>query len=78
MERHQDADENFYVTANMARSLATRSREIFLSSEVAEKRKILNLAFQNLQFNDQKNLILEVKEPFLTPNGDQKRLHSSD
>lgn len=32
----------------------------------AEKRQILNLVFQNLQLDDQKNLILEVKEPFMT------------
>jgi hypothetical protein len=69
MGRHQDADKNFYVTANIVMSLAARSREIFLSSEVAEKRQILNLVFQNLQLNDQKSLVLEVKEPFLTLMG---------
>ncbi len=52
--RHQDTDENFYVTANMIMNLAARSREILLSSEVAEKRQSLNLAFQNLELNDQK------------------------
>jgi hypothetical protein len=50
-------------------NLAARSREIFLSSEVAEKRQILNLVFQNLKLGDQKKLILEVKEPFLTLMG---------
>jgi hypothetical protein len=69
MGRHQTADETFYITANTVMNLAARSREIFLSSEVAEKRQILNLAFQNLQLDDQKNLILEVKEPFMTLMG---------
>jgi site-specific DNA recombinase len=69
MGRHHDADENFYVTANMVMNLAARSKEIFLSSEVAEKRQFLNLMFQNLKLDDQKNLILEVKEPFLTMMG---------
>ena len=69
MGRHHDADENFYVTANVVMNLAARSREIFMSSEVAEKRQILNLVFQNLKLGDQKNLILEVKEPFLTLMG---------
>ena len=69
MGRHHDADENFYVTANMVMNLAARSREIFLSSEVAEKRQILNLVFQNLKLDDEKSLILEVKEPFLTLMG---------
>jgi hypothetical protein len=61
--------ENFYITANMVMNLAARSREIFLSSEVAEKRQILNLVFQNLKLDDKKSLILEVKEPFLTMMG---------
>jgi hypothetical protein len=69
MGHHHDADENFYVTANVVINLAARSREIFMSSEVSEKRQILNLVFQNLKLDDQKNLILEVKEPFLTLMG---------
>jgi hypothetical protein len=40
-----------------------------MSSEVAEKRQILNLVFHNLKLDNQKNLILEVKEPFLTMMG---------
>ncbi len=69
MGRHHDADENFYVTANLVMHLAARSREIFQSSEVAEKRQILNLVFQNLKMDDKKSLILEVKEPFSTLMG---------
>lgn len=53
----------------MVMNLAARSREIFLSSEVAEKRQILNLVFQNLKLDGNKNLILEVKEPFMTMMG---------
>jgi len=33
---------------------------------VAEKRQILNLVFQNLKLDEKQNLILEVKEPFMT------------
>ena len=69
MGLHQTADENVYVTAHMVMNLAARSREIFLSSEVAEKRQILNLVFQNLKLDGNKNLILEVKEPFMTLMG---------
>lgn len=69
MGRHHDADENFYVTANMVMNLAARSKEIFMGFEVAEKRQILNLVFQNLKLDDKKSLILEVKEPFLTMIG---------
>ncbi len=49
MVRHEKADHNFYVTANMVMNLATRGREIFESSEVDEKRQLLDLVFQNLQ-----------------------------
>ena len=36
------ADGNFYITANIVMNFAARSKEIFLSSEVIEKRQILN------------------------------------
>jgi hypothetical protein len=63
MESHAKADENFHVTANMVLSLARRSREIFESSEVDEKRQLLNFVFQNLQLKDKK-LSATLREPF--------------
>jgi hypothetical protein len=36
----------------MVMNLATRAREIFESSEVDEKRQLLDLVFQNLQLKD--------------------------
>ncbi|CCB86741.1 putative uncharacterized protein [Parachlamydia acanthamoebae UV-7] len=45
MDRHEKADENFYVTANLVRNLATRARKIFESSEVDEKQQLLNFVF---------------------------------
>jgi site-specific DNA recombinase len=33
MARHEKADHNFYVTANMVMNLATRAREIFITAE---------------------------------------------
>ena len=65
MARHEKADHNFYVTANMVMNLATRAREIFESSEVDEKRQLLDLVFQNLQLKDG-SLSFSVREPFLT------------
>jgi site-specific DNA recombinase len=52
MERHQTAHEDFCITANTVMNLVDRSREIFLSSEVTEKRQVLNLVFQNLKLDD--------------------------
>lgn len=63
MERHVNADESFHVTANMVLSLAQRSREIFESSEVEEKRQLLNFVFQNLELKDKK-LSVTLREPF--------------
>jgi DNA invertase Pin-like site-specific DNA recombinase len=65
MARHEKADENFYITANMVMNLAARAREIFESSEVDEKRQLLNLVFQNLKL-DAKNLSVQTCEPFTT------------
>lgn len=63
MESHAKADESFHVTANMVLSLAQRSREIFESSEVDEKRQLLNFVFQNLELKDKK-LLIQYREPF--------------
>ncbi len=63
MKRHEKADQCFYVTANMVLNLAARAREIFESSEVDEKRQLLNLVFQNLKL-DGKNMLTQVCEPF--------------
>lgn len=65
MVRHEKADQNFYVTANMVMNLAARAREIFESSEVDEKRQLLNFVFQNLKL-DGKNLSIDTCEPFTT------------
>jgi len=54
MKNHEKADQNFYITANMVMNLAARAREIFESSEVDEKRELLNLVFQNLKLEGKK------------------------
>jgi len=63
MKRHEVADQNFHVTANMVLKLAARARELFESSEVEEKRGLLNLVFQNLQLRDL-SLSVQVHKPF--------------
>jgi len=68
MKGHEKADQNFYITANMVLNLAARAPEIFESSEVDEKRQLLNLVFQNLQLRGV-NLSVSVQEPFLTMIG---------
>jgi len=63
MKRHEVADQNFHITANMVLKLAAKARELFESSEVDEKRGLLNLVFQNLQLKDV-SLSVQVHEPF--------------
>jgi hypothetical protein len=65
MGRHEKADQNFYITTNLVMNLASRVRELFESSEVTEKRQLLDLMFQNLQSKDA-SLSFTVSEPFLT------------
>jgi len=63
MKRHEVADQNFHITANMVLKLAAKARELFESSEVDEKRQLLNLVFQNLELRDV-SLSVQVHEPF--------------
>ena len=39
MQDHSDADEQFYLTANMTLNIAKRAKKIFMSSEADEKRQ---------------------------------------
>jgi site-specific DNA recombinase len=63
MKRHEVANQNFHITANMVLKLAAKARELFESSEVDEKRQLLNLVFQNLELRDV-SLSVQVHEPF--------------
>ena len=64
-QRYTNADERFYLTANMVLNLAQKAYEIFKSSEVLEKRQLLNFLLQNLQLKDRK-LMFTMKTPFDT------------
>ena len=63
MNEHSKADENFYITAATVLDLASRALEIFESSEVNEKRAILNFLLQNPTLNGRK-LLFKLKSPF--------------
>ena len=65
MQSYTDADENYYLTANMTLKMAKIAYEVFQSSELEEKRQILNFSLQNLKLQD-KNLSFELKTPFDT------------
>ena len=63
MQRHVKADEHFYITANTVLRLASRAKDLFESSEVEEKRQLLNFVFQNLVLDGEK-LVHTLREPF--------------
>ena len=63
--RYDQADENYYITANTVLNLAQKAYEIFQSSEVAEKRQLLNFLLQNPELNGRK-LVFKLKTPFDT------------
>lgn len=65
VQRHTDADENYYITANTVLNLAQKAYEVFESSEVSGKRQLLNFLLQNLKLQG-KNLLFELKTPFDT------------
>jgi len=65
MEQYTDADENFYLTANMVLNLAKNAYNIFQSSEVSKKRQLLNFLVQNPQLKGKK-LVFTLKKPFDT------------
>ncbi|MBS4168356.1 hypothetical protein PARA125_000991 [Parachlamydia sp. AcF125] len=62
-DMHAVAGQNFYITANMVMNLAAPAREIFESSEVEEKRELVNLMFQNLKL-ERKKMLTDIREPF--------------
>jgi DNA invertase Pin-like site-specific DNA recombinase len=64
LEEHTKADESYYITVATMFSLAKHSRELFESSEVPEKRAILNYILQNYTVNE-KTPCITMRSPFV-------------
>lgn len=65
MEAHVDADETCLLTIKTVVDLARRAKEIYMSSNLDEKRELLNLVFSNLKLRE-KRLLVTLLETFLT------------
>ena len=65
LELLQDAEDNYYFTGKYVLELANRAHDLFLSSEIEEKRQILKLVLPNLQLEG-KNLKFSLVKPFDT------------
>lgn len=64
-KKYTNADENYYITANTVLNLAQKAYKIFQSSEVSEKRQLLNFLLQNIKLQGKK-LVFKIKTPFNT------------
>lgn len=65
LEEHTEADESYFVAASTVLNLAKRALEIFESSEVPEKRALLNFLLQNSTV-DGKKPMFTLRSPFDT------------
>lgn len=48
------SDENYYITMGYVFQLAQHAYDLFLGSEMEERRQIINLVFQNIKMNGEK------------------------
>lgn len=62
-EDHTKADESYYITASRMLDLAKRAKSLFESSEIPEKRAILNFLLQNFVVNGKKPAF-DLRTPF--------------
>lgn len=58
-----EAENNYYLTAKYVLDLSAKAHDIFLRSEVEEKRQLIKLVLQNLTLNGEK-LVWEPRKPF--------------
>jgi site-specific DNA recombinase len=63
LEKLQDAEDNYYITAKHVLDLSSRAYELFLSSEMEERRQLLKLVLSNLRIEDEK-VLCDVQAPF--------------
>lgn len=63
LERIQEADSSYYITAKYLLELANRAYDLFMSSEVEEKRLLIKLVLQNLKLDGEK-VVWEAQKPF--------------
>jgi len=63
LEKLRGAEKNYYITAKYLLDLADRAYELFISSEVEEKRQLINLVLSNLRIEGEK-VVYDVNKPF--------------
>jgi site-specific DNA recombinase len=63
LEQLQEAEDNYYTTAKHVLELTNRAYDLFVSSEVEEKRQLIKLILSNLRIEG-KNMLYDVQKPF--------------
>jgi len=61
----QEAEDNYYMTAKYLLELANRAYDLFMSSEVEERRQLLKLVLSNLRVEG-KEVRYDAVKPFDT------------
>jgi hypothetical protein len=52
IKKHLKTDETFKLTVNTVFSIASMAYELFESSKIEQKRKLINYVFSNLELDD--------------------------
>jgi site-specific DNA recombinase len=63
IKNHLKADQNFKLTVNTVLSIASKAYELFESSNIEQKRKLINYVFSNLELEGA-TLRYSLKKPF--------------
>lgn len=59
----QEAEDNYYMTAKHVVNLVNKAYDLFIGSEVEERRQLIKLVLSNLTLKD-KNIVYEAHKPF--------------
>ena len=63
LEQLQEAEDNYYFTAKYVLEIVNRAYDLFVSSEVEEKRQLIKLVLSNVRLDDE-NVVWDVQKPF--------------
>ena len=63
LERLDEAESNYYIAAKYVLALVNRAYDLFMSSEVEERRQLIKLVLSNLRVDDEK-VLWDVQKPF--------------
>lgn len=63
LENFKEAEENYYITTKYLLDLTSRAYDLFLSSEVIQRRQLIKLVLSNLRIENG-SVLYDVVKPF--------------